>query len=72
MWWGPGAGGPWPDHRRGRACGDSPGKPYPWQRIGIPVEVVPACASLYGLTPVQREPVRTCRGICPERPPTLR
>ncbi len=48
------------------------GKPYPWQRIGIPVEVVPACASLYGLAPVEREPVPQDCGLSPERPPTLR
>lgn len=40
-----------------RRPADTSGKPYPWQRIGIPVEVVPACASLYGLAPVEREPV---------------
>lgn len=31
-----------------------------------------ACASLYGLLPSEREPVRDRRGICPEHPPTLR
>lgn len=29
-------------------------------------------ASLYGLPPAEREPVGAPRGICPERPPTLR
>jgi hypothetical protein len=40
-----------------------PGSSAPFRRT---------CASLYGLPARAREPVRRARGICPERPPTLR
>ncbi|SPF01296.1 hypothetical protein SMA5143A_2023 [Streptomyces sp. MA5143a] len=47
-------------------------KPYPWQRIGIPVEVVPCVRVTLRVARGRAGTSRRHRGFSPERPPTLR
>jgi hypothetical protein len=58
--------------RGDRTRGHTTRKPYPWQRIGIPVEVVPCVRVTLRVARGRAGTSRRHRGFSPERPPTLR
>ncbi len=58
--------------RADRTRGHTTRKPYPWQRIGIPVEVVPCVRVTLRVARGPAGTSRRHRGFSPERPPTLR